>query len=596
MAGKFKTLVDMIDNSLRSFSANRVFGTKVSGTYQWITYAQLGTQIEQFRGGLVSLGVRPGDRVAIIANNRVEWAVAAFSTYQLGASFASMYESQTADDWRYILEDSTPTVLIVSNPDLYRNVESIARSIPSIKGLVVLDSRVDGAISYQEMLERGKAGPVGVVQVDPGAMCSLIYTSGTTGKPKGVMLSHANIISNVNAILAIFPSEPSDVSLSFLPWAHSFGQTVELYGMLACGSSLGLAERVDTIIENLSEVRPTLLFSVPRIFNKIYDGLNKKMATEGGFKRMLFMAGMANASRLRELEAHGRPTGMAGIMNKVYDRLVFAKVRERLGGNLKYAFSGGAALSNEVARFIDNLNILVYEGYGLSETSPIMTANYPEHRKIGSVGTPIPGVTVKIDTSVPGSEHGMGEIINYGPNTMMGYYNKREETAAVMTPDGGFRTGDLGRMDEDGYLYITGRVKEQYKLENGKYVAPAPLEEKLLLSPYIAQAMIFGDNHLYNVAVLVPDFTALREWARPHGLSASSPEELCRNEKVRALFTAEIEKFTADWKHYEKPKAFLLLPEDWTVANDMLTPTLKLKRRNVVKKFQSEIDRLYQRA
>lgn len=593
MAGKFTTLVDMIDNSLKSFGPNKVFGTKINGTYQWITYDDLGKQITAARGGLAALGVQQGDRVAIIANNRVEWAVMSYATYQLGAAFAPMYESQTTEDWNHILKDARPTVLVVSKPELFKKAQPLAANIPSIKALITLDTTEPGAVSYTELLERGKGNPAPVAQVAAGDMAGLIYTSGTTGKPKGVMLSHANIISNINAIHAIFPFQPDDTSLSFLPWAHSFGQTVELNGMFSCGASMGLAERVDTIIENLSEVHPTLLFSVPRIFNKIYDGLNKKMSAEKGIKKTLFYSGLANSAKVREAQAKGVSPGFAGLLNKFYDKVVFSKVRERLGGHLKYAFSGGAALSKEVANFIDNINITVYEGYGLSETSPIMTANYPGMRRIGSVGKPVDEIRVVLDKSVASGEEGVGEIINYGPNTMMGYYNMPEETAKVMTPDGGFRTGDLGRFDADGFLYIVGRVKEQYKLENGKYVAPAPLEEKLQLSPYILQAMIYGDNKPFNVAVIVPDFTTLNEFAQANGISTTSRDELLQNPKVREVLQQQIDQYSSDWKSYERPKTFVALSEEWTVENDMLTPKLSLKRRNMMKKYQGVIDALY---
>lgn len=593
MEQKFSTLVDMIQNSVKSYPDNRVFGTKSNGVYQWITYRQFGNHIDNFRNALIFLGVKPEDRVAIISSNRVEWAVGAYATYECAATYAPMYESQSVDEWEFILSDNLPTVLIISKPAIYQKLVNIINNTASIKKVILLDGKSEGTISYAEALELGSKNQSNIANVSPQNMATLIYTSGTTGKPKGVMLSHSNIISNINAIHECFKWEPSDVSLSFLPWAHSFGQTVELHGMLSCGAAIGLAERIDTIIENLSEVRPTLLFSVPRIFNKIYDGLKKKMQNESSFKKALFYAGLKNSAELRELKEKGKPTGFTGVMNKIYDKLVFSKVRERLGGNLKYAFSGGAALSKEVAEFIDNLNITVYEGYGLSETSPIMTANYIGNRRIGSVGKPVPGITVLIDKSADSGDPEVGEIINYGPNTMQGYYRQPEETAKVMTIDGGFRTGDLGKFDSDGFLYITGRVKEQYKLENGKYVAPAPLEENLQLSPFILQAMIYGDNKLFNVALIVPDFNSLKEYALEQGIQQTSNDFLVTHAKVRELIEKEIEQYSKDWKGYERPKAFHLLSEEWSVDNGLLTPKLSLKRRNVVKLFETEILGLY---
>ena len=594
MSGKFTTLVDMLESSLRAFPDKPVMGIKLRGHYSWITYREFGTRVDHCRAGLAARGLKEGERTAIISNNRIEWAVACYATYQLGAAFAPMYESQSPDDWRFILNDCQPSILIVSNEEIHKHLGAILDDVKSIREVIILDAHEHhhDAISFEHLMDIGRKNPTPPLQIDPKSMSGLIYTSGTTGKPKGVMLSHGNIISNINAMHEILPITPGEVSLSFLPWAHSFGQNVELHGMISAGGALGLAERVDTIIANLSEVRPTVLFSVPRVFNKIYDGLNKKMAHAPPLKKKLFYAGLANSAELRRRKERGLGPGLPGILDIFFDRVVFSKVRSVLGGRLKYAFSGGAALSKEVAEFIDNLHITVYEGYGLSETSPIITANYPGAQRIGSVGKPIPGVRVVIDTNVEGGDPDVGEIINYGPNTMMGYFNRPEETARVMTADGGFRTGDLGRM-EDGFLYITGRVKEQYKLENGKYVVPAPLEEQLTLSPYILQAMIHGENRPFNIALIVPDFDAIREWAAAHAIASTDPEALCKNPEVRALIQKEIEKYSKEWKGYERPKAFALLPDEWSVDNDMLTPKLSLKRRNVVKKYEQSIEELY---
>ncbi len=595
MAHAFQTLVDMIQSSIATYPGNPCLGTKVAGRYEWITYETFGSLVDRLRGGLAGLGVASGDRVALIANNRVEWAVTCYATVQLGATLAPMYESQARKDWEYILKDCEPAALVVSTPDILERVRPLLEGVPSIRSVVLLEGAVEGVHAWPDVLARGAAEPIEVTTVTPETMATLIYTSGTTGRPKGVMLSHGNIVSNVNAIHEIFPVEPSDVSLSFLPWAHSFGFTVELHVMLSYGASIGIAERVDTIIANLPEVRPTVLFSVPRIWNKIYDGLNKRMATEPRVKQWLFAAAVSNAAHVRPKQLAGEPTGARGVLDRLFDRLVFSQIREKLGGRLKYAISGGAALSPEVARFIDNLNILVFEGYGLSETSPIATANIPGARRIGSIGKPIPGVTIQLDTSVETDDPDVGEIINYGPNTMMGYYKMPDATREVMTEDGGLRTGDLGRFDADGYLYVTGRVKELYKLENGKYVAPAPLEEELQLSPYIAQAMLFGANRPSNVVLVVLDVEAVTEYCRSLGVQVADPGDLPDRSEVRELIRREMATRSAGWKGFERPKGFVLLVEEWSVDNDLLTPSLKVKRRNVVKRYRDEIEAAYRR-
>jgi len=374
-----------------------------------------------------------------------------------------------------------------------------------------------------------------------------------------------------------------------------------LHGLLSMGASMGIAESVDTIVANLAEVRPTLLFSVPRIFNKIYDGVHKKMNAAGGIKKKLFNAAVATAQRKRDLDAAGQSSGWVDWKHAKLDGLVFSKIRARFGGRLKFAFSGGAKLSKDVGEFIDLLGITIYEGYGLTETSPIATCNYPGMRKIGSVGTSIKGVHVEVDlskTEAPESgEHVEGELVVYGHNVMQGYYNLDEANAAVFVEHDeygrGFRTGDLGRKDEDGFVYITGRVKEQYKLENGKYIVPSPLEAKFKLSPFIANIMVYGMNRPFNVAVVVPDGESLELWAKENGVSAGSLESMIERKDVRELIAAELEKGSDGFRHYERCKDFVLTADDFSTENGMLTPTLKLKRRIVLKHYQAELDGLY---
>ncbi|TNF32683.1 MAG: long-chain fatty acid--CoA ligase [Deltaproteobacteria bacterium] len=588
----FENLVDMFEKSTRKYAKNPLFGVKKGGVYRWMTYEDVAEAVDAFRGGLASLGVGQGDRVAVISDNRPEWAVGAYAVYGLGAQYVPMYEAQLEKDWKYILNDSGTKVLLVANEEIYKKTKKFIDEIDGLEHVVNFEGKTDDGTSYDGLISIGKKSPKPAVNPKPEDICGFIYTSGTTGNPKGVLLSHRNLTSNVNAIHEIFPLGSDDVSLSFLPWAHSFGQTVELHVMLSYGASMGIAESVSKIIENLAEVRPTLLFSVPRIFNRIYDGVNKKMQEAGGLKLKLFNAMLETATKKKELEASGKSSMMTNIKFGVLDKLVASKVRERFGGRLKYAISGGAALSKDVGTFIDNLGIMVYEGYGLTETSPIVTANSPSGRIIGSVGRPIPGVRVVLGPA-EGAPEGQGEIVVHGPNVMLGYHNLPDATKAVFTDDGGFRTGDMGRIDDKGFVFITGRVKEQYKLENGKYVVPAPLEEKLRLSPFIANLMIDGTNKPFNVALIVPDFESLRAWAKDNGVGATDEAGLVKDPKVVQLITDEIAKYSASFKGYETPKKFFLATEDFSTENGMLTPSLKVKRRVVMERYGKDLEALY---
>ncbi len=529
--------------------------------------------------------------MAIISANRVEWAVAAYAAYGLGARFCPMYESQLEKDWDYITRDSGARVLLASTYPIYETVRAWA-GVGDVEHVFCMALPAEDEASFGALEKIGEANPAATVEIDPEWICGFIYTSGTTGKPKGVLLSHSNIVSNLNGVSAIFPVDSSDVSVSFLPWAHSFGQTCELHSMLSRGAAMAIAEAVDKLIANFAEVRPTVLYAVPRVFNKIYDGLQKKIAEEGGLKQVLFGAAMANEGRRKELEAKGESSWWADTKHGLFDKLLFSKVRERFGGRLRYAVSGGAALSPEVGEFIDKLGIFVCEGYGLTETSPIVTTNHPAARKLGSVGRPIEGVEVIIDTSVvDDADSDDGEIVVRGPNVMKGYHNLPEETAEVMT-GGDFRTGDLGRLDQDGFLYITGRIKEQYKLENGKYVVPAPLEELLQLSPLVNQAYIHGFNKPFNVALLVPDRAALEKWAGDKGIGGGY-EMILANPRTEKLFTEQLELYSKDFKRYEQPRKFKLIAEEFSVDNGMLTPKMSLKRNVVQDHYSQEIAQLH---
>ena len=590
---KFPTLLDIYTNSIEQFANRPLFGTKRGETWEWTTYSEFGEMVDNTRSGLAGLGIGLGDKVAIISDNREEWAVVAYAAYGLGAAVVPMYEAQTTENWAFVLGDSDSRAVFVSTPDVAERLDTVRGSIDGLEYLFVMEGRASedwGALA--DLQETGSKLPVGLSDVGEDQIAGFVYTSGTTGKPKGVLLSHKNLAYNVSAITDVFPLEPTDRTLSFLPWAHAFGQTVELHTAISQGMSTAFATSVAEITSNLPEVKPTMLVSVPTIFGRIYTGLNKRMAEGSSVQKRIFDQAMSNATKRRNLAEQGKSSWVVDMQQNLFDKLVFSKVRAGLGGNLTYAISGGAAIPVEVARFIDNLGVTVYEGYGLSETSPIATANWPGSRKIGSVGKPIPGTSVSLDTAASADERD-GEIVIHGHNVMQGYHNRPEENAKVFTDDGGFRSGDLGRIDDDGFLFITGRVKEQYKLENGKYVVPTPIEEKIGLSAYIANVMVYGDNKPFNVAVIVPDAPAVEEWAAAEGIEFEDFEGLVKDSRVHQLIGDEVDKAMADVKGYEKVRAFVVAPEDFTTENGMLTPTLKVKRRIVIDHYGDEIQALY---
>ena len=582
---KFDTLVDVFDNSIATYPNNDLFGTKKNGVWVWTTYLEFGKEVDACRAGLTALGVKKGDRVAIVSNNRVEWAVLCYACFGIGAAFVPMYEAQLTKEWEFIARDCNAKVLVCATDAITEKAKPFLESIPGLSNLVSLDHATkaseDGKIvPYKSLLASKKKVPT--IRPAKDDIAGFIYTSGTTGNPKGVRLSHFNIASNVSAVHDVFPMSASDRSLSFLPWAHVFGQTCELHALFSMGASLALCEAVDKIIDNLAETQPTLLMSVPRIFNRIYGNVQKQISERPGFVQGMVKAALAARNKQR---AGQELSLQEGLVLALTDKVVFSKVRQRFGGRLRYAFSGGAAISTDVAEFIDGLGITVYEGYGLTETSPIVSANYPGARKIGSVGKPLPGITISVSP-----EH---ELIVHGPNIMKGYHDRADENAAVFTEDGGFRTGDMARVDEDGFVFITGRIKEQYKLENGKYVVPTPLEEQIKLSPFVLNVMVYGDNRPHNVALVVANVTAVRAWGKENGVSESDDEKLLASSKVRELFKNELEKYADKFKGFEGVRDFALVAEDFTTENGMLTPSLKLKRRAVLAKWQATIDAIY---
>jgi len=590
---KYENLCELYETSIKKFSGLPLFGTRDARGWHWLSYRDFASQVDALRAALIHGGLKPGDRVALIAPNSSAWAVVAFATYSAGGVLVPIYPYQRYDDWLDILRDAAPSFVFSYGIEAASTVNGWRAELdPSPTIVCLTDRALAGVLTLDELLSQTLGAGHAVVHPDANELCMILYTSGTTGRPKGVELTHHNVASNLSALHQIFPVVPDDRSLSFLPWAHGFGQVVELYGLFSMGASLAIAPSEDELMKSLREVRPTLLFSVPKLWNRLYDTLQDRIRREGPVSRKLFEDGLDNARIRRRIRREGRARGFVELKTKLYNKLIFDRIREQFGGRVRYAVSGGAQLAPEVAELVDSLGITLYEGYGLTETSPIVSANWPGARKLGSVGKPLPGVKVVIDHNV-GPNSRDGEIIVYGDNVMRGYHQQPEETAKLIGKDGGLRTGDLGYIDGEGFVFVTGRIKEQFKLDNGRYVAPSPLESELRASRFIRNLMVYGDGRPYNIALIVPELEFLREWAGEHRLRLTNDKELLAHPEVRAAVAREIERCSESFRQFEKIRDFALLERDFSIEDGTLTHTLKVRRLEVVERYASLIDDIY---
>jgi len=586
-------LVDWWTESEKKYAENTLFWVRnEKGTLDTIKYKEIGERINNARGGLAKLGIGKDDAVGIIAANRPEWVVLAYATYGRNGRYIPMYEKELVQTWHYIVKDSEIKFLLVSTPEIYEKVKHFKDEIKTLKNIYVIESDEDNSLAALEA--SGKENPAEAVIPDVDDIAVLIYTSGTTGDPKGVLLSHGSATYCSRGGYEIYPDlDENQIGLSMLPWAHSYAFSGELNNFIQFGGSLGFMRDVTTLGEDLQLLKPSFLISVPRVFNKIYDGIQMKMSDAGGLKKKLFDAACNAGKKKRDLADEGKSSILTNIKFALLDKVVFSKVRDAFGGRLIGALTASAAMNREIGEFFYDLGVPTYDCYGLSETSPAVTMNSPEAIRLGSVGKVLRGQEVKIDQSVVEEGAIDGEIVVYGPNIMKGYHNKPEETAKVIMKDGGFRTGDRGRFDEDGFLWITGRIKEQFKLENGKYVFPSAIEEEMKLLPNIANAMIYGDGKAFNICLVLPDYEVTARWAADKGVS-KKPEDLVNNEEFTTMMKDEIDThLKKTFGGYEIPRKLLFLKEDFTVDNGMLTQTLKLKRRVVLSNYQEEIDKLY---
>ncbi len=588
-------LVELFENSVKRFPDRPFLGTKNNqGQYEWVTYREVGRRVDNLRAGLAGIGVKRGDAVGIISNNSTAWAVGHYATVGLGAFYVPMYEAELTHVWEYIIRDSGLKVLFVSKPEIYERIKDFPSRIPALEKIFLIAGNGTGTMA--ELQNIGEKNPVKAIYPKPEEVAVLVYTSGTTGDPKGVLLMHMNWTSNHHARAKAYPDfDENDRSLSLLPWAHCFGLG-ELHTFTALGASTGFMESTNTVVSDMATIRPTFLIAVPRIFNKVYDTIITKVNDAGGFKKRLFDAGVEAAKKRRTLAEQGRSSVMANLTFKIIDKIVFQKIRDLFGGRLRGSMTGSAAMNPDISRFFHDIGIPLYDAYGMTETTPGITMNCPAKFRIGSVGPVMDKIRVVIDKSVsePGAQD--GEIICYGPNVMKGYHNKPEATREVMTSDGGVRTGDRGRFDEDGFLWITGRIKEQFKLENGKYVFPAALEEDICLNHYVQNALIYGANKPYNICMIVPEPVAVQEYARKNNLPGDVSAVVERDDVRNMIIKEILDALKVKYGSYEIPKKFVFLSEPFSLENGMLTQTMKLKRKSITEKYHDRIEALYQKS
>ena len=590
---KYRDLRDLFGTSVRRHATKPLLGVREARGYRWLTYRDLSGRVDTLRAALTARGISPGDRIALIAPNSPEWLVVAFAAFTTRAVLVPIYPYQRYDDWLDILRDATPRYVFAYGVEAASAVQGWRTELDEPPIVVCMhDLGISGAMSFDQFVGDAFGSEVPEVVPEPNDVCQLIYTSGTTGRAKGVELTHRNIASNISDLHDIFPFSSEDRSLSFLPWAHAFGQVVELFGLISVGASLAVCPGEDDVLRGLQEVQPTLLFSVPRLFNRLYDGAVAHVRELGPVAQHLFDAGLENARVRRRIRARGRARGAVELKAQLYDRVVFRRIRAQFGGRVRYAVSGGAPLSPEVAEFADSVGITLYEGYGLTEASPIVSTNWPGARRLGSVGKPLQSVRVLVDHG-QGESRRDGEIVVYGPNVMRGYYKQPEETARVLTRDGGLRTGDLGFVDRDGFVYVIGRIKEQYKLDNGRFVVPSPLETELRSSAVIKSVMLYGDGRPYNVALVVPDYEALRAWAEAERVYAPDRQALIEHPEVRAHFAREIEERSEGFRDYELVRDFRFLDRDFSTEDGTLTASSKIRRREVAARYVRLIDEMY---
>ena len=601
------TLCEMFWGAVRAHGPRPAQEWHEDGAWRSRTYAEFGQAVRDVAHGLLALGVKKGDRVAIWSKNCPQWAEVDFANQTAGLVTVPVYDTLTGDKGAYILDDAEAKVLFVQEAGILERVLSVRSALKTVKAIVLIQGRTsaEGVLSYADFVARGRAwgaeSPKKLDQmaakVAPGDLASLVYTSGTTGEPKGAILTHGNFATNARCI-ELVDVGPEDVFLSFLPLSHVFERTGGHFGAYRLGAKVVFARSVDTLMDDMQAARPTIMMSVPRLYEKMYSRMTETVARSSFLKRRIFEWALAvgKAANVYRERDEPLPKGLAAKVHRA-DRLVFHKVKERVGGRLRYFVSGGAALSKDIEEFFWAAGICILQGYGLTETSPVTNVNLPRQLRFGSVGKCVPQVTCRIDTAEwePAKPQPFpeGEVCFKGPNVFQGYWRSEAATRAVFDADGWFHTGDIGYVDADGYLFITDRKKEIIVMSNGKKVPPQAIENALKIQPHVAQAMVVGVDRNYIAALLVPNWEALETFCLENGIAKEDRAALVADTRVVSLFEREVEAVNATLSRYEQIKKFWILHQDWSVETGELTPSLKLKRRIVLDKFRDSLARLY---
>ena len=589
------TINQMVQNTIQQYGSKTALSHKVDKKYQDISYATLAERIKDFCLGLTELGLQKGDRVALLSENRPEWAITDLATLAGGGVTVPMFSTLTSAQVEYIVRDSGAKILCVSGERQLQKIKDWDANVPTnLQHIVIFDDLQDDSVrTFDQVCELGQQVENGdqVYQqaseaVEPDDLASIIYTSGTTGDPKGAMLTHSNFMSNAQAATGIVSITPDDVFLSFLPLSHVFERMGGHYLPLSGGATIAYAESLFTIRQDMQEVRPTIMMSVPRLYEGMHERIIRSVKEGSSTKQKIFHWSVGVGAKVSQaIQRKRKPNPILSLKASIANKLVFQKLKAVTGGRLRFFVSGGAPLSKAIAEFFHAAGILILEGYGLTETSPVISVNQPDRWKFGTVGPIVPGVEVKIAED--------GEILSRGPHIMQGYFNKPSDTAEAIDADGWFHTGDIGEIDEEGFLTITDRKKNILILSNGKNVAPQPIENQLKQSPYISEIMLLGDQRSTVSALIVPSLDAIKEYAKEQQLEAEDVPALLQTQEIQRLIRGEINQYSSDLADFERVRMFTLMAEEFSEKSGEMTPTLKLKRSVVMENHKAAIDQMY---
>jgi long-chain acyl-CoA synthetase len=596
---KYKNLADMFYSKRQNFASHTAYKYKQDGKWIAVTFKEAVDLAEKIAGGFAAMGIKKGDRIAIISGNRIEWALSDYATLFLGGALVPIYPSLTKEQVAYIVNDSQVKILIVEDESQSEKVDAVRDSMSSVEQYFLLDTKGESLRpnwqKFDSLTDKGEEFFIenknhitnSIQEIKIEDVATVIYTSGTTGEPKGAVLTHKNILSNIESVSQIFEFFPEDVFLSFLPLSHIFERMAGHFLTSYHAALVAYAESIDTVAMNMLEIRPTLMISVPRLYEKMYGRVLEAAESGSSLKQKIFFWSVdIGREYMRRVGAGQSIPMLMQIKRNIAYKLVFSKLKQKVGGNLRYFVSGGAPLAAEIGEFFNAAGLVILEGYGLTETSPAITFNRPESYRFGTVGKPVPGVEVKIAQD--------GEILSRGDHIMQGYLNKEEETREVIDHDGWFYTGDIGFINEDGYLVITDRKKNLIVTSGGKNIAPQPMENKLVTSKYIEQAVVVGDKRKFCSAVIVPFEEAMVHWAKTQNISFENYEALLKQSQVFDLIQSEIDKHMEEFSTFERVKKFCLISQSFTQEGGELTPSLKVKRNVVELKYAADIDRLYE--